>query len=206
MIGLPTETMDDVAGIAELGQKVVNAFYSNPNKPKGRGVSVTLSASSFVPNALYPVSVGARRTHPAAARKAAPSGAVGQDAENHLQLPRCGHQLFGGCVCTRRPPPGQGDSAGVAARLQDGRLGSVLRLDKWMQAFRDCGLDPAFYASRQRPMDEVFPWDHIGCGTRKEHLKREWERSREAAITPDCMHQCAGCGASALLKGGKCHV
>ena len=78
--------------------------------------------------------------------------------------------------------------------------------DKWMQAFRDCGLDPAFYASRQRPMDEVFPWDHIGCGTRKEHLKREWERSREAAITPDCMHQCAGCGASALLKGGKCHV
>lgn len=78
--------------------------------------------------------------------------------------------------------------------------------DKWMQAFRDCGLDPEFYASRQRPMDEVFPWDHIGCGTRKEHLKREWERSREAAITPDCMHQCAGCGASALLKGGKCHV
>ena len=58
----------------------------------------------------------------------------------------------------------------------------------------------------QRPMDEVFPWDHIGCGTRKEHLKHEWERSREAAITPDCMHQCAGCGASALLKGGKCHV
>jgi len=55
-------------------------------------------------------------------------------------------------------------------------------------------------------MDEVFPWDHIGCGTRKEHLKREWERSREAVITPDCMHQCAGCGASALLKGGKCRV
>ena len=78
--------------------------------------------------------------------------------------------------------------------------------EKWMQAFRDCGLDPEFYASRQRPLDEVFPWDHIGCGTRKEHLKREWKRSREAEITPDCMHQCAGCGASALLKGGKCHV
>ena len=78
--------------------------------------------------------------------------------------------------------------------------------EKWIQAFHDCGLDPEFYASRQRPMDEVFPWDHIGCGTRKEHLKREWERSREAVITPDCMHQCAGCGASALLKGGKCRV
>ena len=73
-------------------------------------------------------------------------------------------------------------------------------------SFSDCGLVPAFYASRQRPLDEVFPWDHIGCGTRKEHLKREWELSREAAVTPDCMQKCAGCGANALLKGGKCCV
>ena len=58
----------------------------------------------------------------------------------------------------------------------------------------------------QRPMDEVFPWDHIGCGTTKEHLKREWERSRRAEPTPSCLEKCAGCGATGLLKGCACSV
>jgi hypothetical protein len=78
--------------------------------------------------------------------------------------------------------------------------------DKWMAAFQACGIDPTFYTLRQRPLDEIFPWDHIGCGTTKEHLKAEWQRAREARVTPDCMQQCAGCGASRLLEGGMCHV
>ncbi|MBR7150144.1 MAG: B12-binding domain-containing radical SAM protein, partial [Oscillospiraceae bacterium] len=79
-------------------------------------------------------------------------------------------------------------------------------LEKWYAAFEACGLDPAFYASRVRPLEEMFPWDHIGCGTTKEHLKREWLRSRKAEPTVDCMQKCAGCGANALLEGGKCCV
>ena len=90
-------------------------------------------------------------------------------------------------------------------RLQNGWLGGLL-LTGQVEAFRACGLDPAFYANRQRPLDEVFPWDHIGCGTSKEHLKREWERSRRAEPTPSCLEQCAGCGAASLMKGCACHV
>ena len=79
----------------------------------------------------------------------------------------------------------------------------LFNYDTWMQAFADCGLDPEFYASRQRPLDEVFPWDHIGCGTDKRHLIREWQRSRSAEITPDCMQNCAGCGSESFVGRGE---
>ena len=75
--------------------------------------------------------------------------------------------------------------------------------EKWIQAFRDCGLDPEFYASRQRPMDEVFPWDFIDIGVTRKFLRREWDRAMEEKVTPNCRMQCSGCGA-ARWGGGVC--
>ena len=76
--------------------------------------------------------------------------------------------------------------------------------ERWLQAFADCGIDPAFYANREIPTDAVLPWDHIDVGVRKAHLLRERERAYRAELSPDCRKQCSACGAAALLTEGKC--
>ncbi len=205
MMGLPTETNDDLDGILDICRKVAFCWRENTQN-RARGVRITASASCFVPKPQTPFQ---------------------WDAQDTLETLREKQEYLRSIMKTKNVTFNWHDAKtsvleGVIAR-GDRRQGKAIYLawqrgckfdgwdqlfdfDKWMQAFADCGLDPAFYASRQRPMDEVFPWDHIGCGTRKAHLMQEWEKSREAAPTLDCMQKCAGCGANALLEGGKCHV
>ena len=73
--------------------------------------------------------------------------------------------------------------------------------DKWQQAFRDCGVDPDFYTLRERPEDELFPWDFIDIGVTKRFLRREWDRAMEGVVTPNCLEQCSGCGAGSYGCG-----
>lgn len=205
MMGLPTETNDDLDGILDICRKVAFCWRENTQN-RARGVRITASASCFVPKPQTPFQ---------------------WDAQDTLETLREKQEYLRSIMKTKNVTFNWHDAKtsvleGVIAR-GDRRQGKAIYLawqrgckfdgwdqlfdfDKWMQAFADCGLNPAFYASRQRPMDEVFPWDHIGCGTRKAHLVQEWEKSREAAPTLDCMQKCAGCGANALLEGGKCHV
>ena len=77
--------------------------------------------------------------------------------------------------------------------------------DRWMAALEKCGVDPAFYTTRERSADEAFPWDHINMGVTKRHLRRELELCYAGTLSPDCRHGCVGCGAAAL-NGGKCDV
>ena len=205
MIGLPTETSEDLDGISEICKKVAYCWRMNTNN-RARGVKITASASCFVPKPQTPFQ---------------------WDAQNTLAMLRGKQDYMKQIMKTKNVTYNWHDvqtsvMEGVIAR-GDRRQGKAIYLawqrgckfdgwdqlfnyDTWMQAFADCGLDPEFYASRQRPLDEVFPWDHIGCGTNKQHLIREWQRSRGAEITPDCMQSCAGCGSNCLLEGGKCCV
>jgi len=75
---------------------------------------------------------------------------------------------------------------------------------RWMEAFEECGIDPAFYANREHPVDSILPWDMIDVGVRKSHLIREREQCYASCLTTDCRRQCAACGAAAFLKGGRC--
>lgn len=205
MIGLPTETSEDLDGISEICKKVAYCWRMNTNN-RARGVKITASASCFVPKPQTPFQ---------------------WDAQNTLAVLRGKQEYMRKIMKTKNVTYNWHDAKtsvmeGVIAR-GDRKQGKAIYLawqrgckldgweqffdfDKWIQAFEDCGLNPDFYASRQRPMEEVFPWDHIGCGTSKNHLKREWEHSRNADITPDCMKKCVGCGANALLEGGHCCV
>ena len=205
MMGLPTETYEDLDGISDICKKVAYCWRENtPNR--ARGVRITASASCFVPKPQTPFQWDAQDTLETFREKQAHLKVVMKTKNVTYNWHDAETSVLEGVIA--RGDRRQGKAILLAWQRgckMDG-WDQCFDFEKWMQAFRDCGLDPEFYASRQRPLDEVFPWDHIGCGTRKEHLKREWERSREAEITPDCMHQCAGCGASALLKGGKCHV
>ncbi len=204
MIGLPTETMDDVAGIAQLGQAVVDEYYKNPDKPKGRSVNVTVSASSFVPKAFTPFQ---------------------WEPQDTIELLHEKQQHLKNSVTTRKITCNYHQAhtsfmEGVFAR-GDRRLGAVLveaqkrgckmdgwsecfDYDKWMQIFADLGVDPTFYNQRRRSFDEILPWDHIDMGIKKSFLLEECKRAYENAITPDCKQKCSACGAT-CFKGGLCY-
>lgn len=203
MIGLPTETEDDVRGIADLGQKVVNTYYNCENRPKGKGVSVTLSTSSFVPKPFTPF-----QWEP-------------QDTEEALKAKQ---HIVKESINTKKITYNYHDSStsfleAVFAR-GDRRLCKVMELafergfhfdgwsdcfnlEKWLGLFKECGIEPEFYANRRRSFDEVLPWDHIDYGVTKEFLINECKKAYNEQTTANCRQKCSNCGAN-KWKGGVC--
>ena len=199
MMGLPTETLEDIEGIAQTAQRVVELFYQNPNRPKGKSVQVSISVACFVPKPHTPFEF------------------VPQDTQEALQKKQQ-HLLHS--VKSRKISVSYHDSRtsfleAVFAK-GDRRLGAVLleafrrgcyfdsweehfRFDTWMQVFRDMGVDPAFYANRALGFDETLPWDHLDYGVTKQYLIREYEKAMQARTTQPCNRACAGCGANNLL-------
>ncbi len=203
MTGLPTETLEDIAGIAVLAQKIVNCYYQNPDKPKGKAVNVSVSASCFVPKPFTPFQW--------------------EPQDTMAQLEQKQRHLVEN-VTTKKVSLSWHDAKtsyleAVLAR-GDRRLGAVLLeafrrgfnldawsehfdFDAWMDCFKTVGLDPDFYACRRRPYDEVFPWDHLDFGVNKTFLMEENKRAHQSVTTPNCREQCAHCGAT-CFKGGLC--
>ncbi len=203
MLGLPTETYDDVAGIADLAQKVVNEFYKNPDKPKGKGVQVSISVSSFVPKPFTPFQWEAQDTMDELISK-----------QNHLLS-----SVKTKKVSVSYHKVNISFLEGVFAR-GDRRLCNVIEyawrngckfdswddnflFDVWLDAFEKCGVDPLFYSSRKREYTEILPWDHLDYGIRKDFLIKESKKAYENETTPHCKIKCAGCGTN-MLNGGKC--
>ena len=203
MIGLPTETLDDVAGIAQLGQRVVDEYYRLPDRPKGKGVQVSISASSFVPKPFTPFQWEPQDTQEMLAEK-----------QEHLMASVTTKKIKISTHTTQTS-----FMEGVLAR-GDRRLSKVIELawkkgckfdswddqfkyDMWMEAFDEAGLDPKFYANRRRNFDEILPWDHLDYGISKKFLINENKKAHESITTPHCRIQCAGCGSN-KLNGGKC--
>lgn len=203
MMGLPTETLEDVAGIAELAQKVVNEFYHNPDKPKGKGVTVSVSVASFVPKPFTPFQWEPQDTMEQLAEK-----------QKHLM-----ENVHTGKIRVSWHQPHTSFLEGVFAR-GDRKLCDVLeeawkrgckfdgwdeffRFDAWMQAFEDCGIDPAFYANRRREFSELLPWEHLDYGIRRAFLEEENRKAHESVTSPNCRQKCSACGA-ARLNGGHC--
>lgn len=203
MIGLPTETDDDVIGINQLSQKVVNEFYNNPDKPKGKGVNVSAGVSSFVPKPCTPFQWEPQDTRKELKRK------------QQLLLETCTSKK----ITFRFHNTDLTFLEGVFAR-GDRNLCDVIEtayrngckfdswddkfnFDAWMNAFESCGISTEFYANRRRSYDEILPWDHINSGVKKSFLISENEKAKNAETTGHCRQQCAGCGSN-LLNGGKC--
>lgn len=204
MIGLPTETEEDIRGIADLAQAVVDEFYHNENKPKGKGVNVSVSVASLVPKPFTPF-----QWEP-------------QDRPDTLIEKQ---NFLISCVKTRkvsvsRHVPWTSFLEGVFAR-GDRRLCDVIEAawrkgckfdsweehldrEKWMDSFAENGIDPFFYTARRRSFDEVLPWDHMDYGVTKKFLIRENEKAHRGETTASCREKCAGCGA-ARLNGGVCN-
>lgn len=203
MIGLPTETDEDIRGIAELSQMVVGLYYSNPDRPKGKTVNVSASASTFVPKPFTPFQWEPQDTIEEIHRKQK----VLQSSVTSRKVSLSWHEAdtsFLEAVFAR------GDRRLGRVLLKAHELGcrfdgwnEFFKLSVWMEAFELCGVDPAFYANRRRSFDEILPWDHLDYGITKQFLIREREKAGRAETTPNCREKCAGCGAAALT-GGKC--
>ena len=205
MLGLPTETYDDVAGIAELAQKVVNEFYRNPDKPKGKGVQVSISVASFVPKPFTPFQWEAQDTIEELMSK-----------QNHLLS-----SVKTKKISVSYHKVNISFLEGVMAR-GDRKLCDVIEtawrsgckfdswddnflFDVWLESFEKCGVDPLFYNSRKREYTEILPWDHLDYGIRKEFLIKESKKAYESETTPHCRIKCAGCGSN-MINGGECHA
>ena len=204
MLGLPTETDEDVLGIADLAARVMHAWRESAAN-KQRGVRITVSTSWFVPK-------------PHTAFQWEPQISK-EEYERRVKLLR-------EAITTKTVTYNWHDSdtsflEAVLAR-GDRRMCKVLEtawrkgakldaweeyfsLDRWLEAFEECGLDPHFYANRQRQKDEIMPWSMISSGVTKAYLWRELQQAKAGVTTPDCRTHCNGCGAN-LMVGGTCHV
>ncbi|MBQ4073708.1 MAG: TIGR03960 family B12-binding radical SAM protein [Clostridia bacterium] len=195
MMGLPTETDEDLQGIGHLAQKVVGAYYRQPKEKRSKnGLKVTCSTAVFVPKPFTPFQWAAQDTIEMVHEKQAA-------LRQYLKL-KCVNfnwhesELSMLEACVARGDRRLGDVIYTAWK-KGCRLDSWnehFKFDLWMDAFRECGLDPAFYAHRERPYEELLPWQFIDAGVSQEYLKRENEKAKAGITTKDCRKGCNGCG------------
>jgi radical SAM family uncharacterized protein len=205
MIGLPTETDDDIRAIADLAERILDLFYANPDRPKGRAPQIGISAGTFVPKPFTPFQFVAQ-----------PSGEeIARRARLLKSLIRSKKKI----TVNTAPYPLSLLEAVIARG--DRRIGAVIynawikgckfdawdehfRFDKWVDAFNECGINPAFYAGREREVHEIMPWEHLDYYVSKSFLVREYEKSQGGEVTPDCRTSCGGCGiAHCPVSGGR---
>lgn len=203
MMGLPTETMEDIEGIANLGMQVIHTFYKNPNRQKGTGVQVNISCASFIPKPFTPFQ---------------------WESEDNMESLKAKQKHLLESIPTKKIKVSFHETPtslieGVLAR-GDRRLNAVIldaykngctfdswddrfNFDGWMNAFEKNNIDPHFYTQRQRDFSELLPWDHLDYGVSRKFLEKENLKAHENKTTPHCRIKCSGCGAN-RLNGGNC--
>ncbi|MBR7070573.1 MAG: TIGR03960 family B12-binding radical SAM protein [Clostridia bacterium] len=201
MMGLPTETDDDIRGIADLAQRIVDEYYHLENRVKGKAVAVSISVANFVPKPFTPFEFEPQITREEMLRRQQ----VLRDSIHSKKIQFSWHESK------------TSQLEGVFAR-GDRRLGAVLEkafqngcrldgwdecfsLEKWQDAFAACNLSPDFYTTRQRSYEEISPWSHLDYGVTKKFLISENRLAHAGVPTPNCREKCAGCGAASFGEG-----
>lgn len=207
MLGQPTETVEDMEGIALLSEKIAEAYYDIPKDQRNGKVQVVASSSFFVPKPFTPFQWARMCTKEEFLERANIVRGKFREMKNFKSLKYNWHEAELTVL------------EGVLAR-GDRRVGPVIeeaykngaifdswseffKNEIWMDAFKTCGVDIDFYTTRERSLDELFPWDFIDAGVTKEFLKREWQQALNGEVTPNCRQKCSGCGAMGF-GGGVC--
>lgn len=204
MLGLPTETDDDIRGIAELAEKICDMYYENPNRQRGRNIQISISCATFVPKPFTPFEFEPQATEAEIKHK--------QDIllSSIRSRKRISVSWSKYRVSVMEAVLARGDRR-LGAVIYDAWQGGCkfdswdehYKYDVWMQAMAKNGLDTDFYACRHRDFDELFPWDHLDYFVDKSFLIRENKTAHTAVTTPNCREKCAGCGVSRCM-GGAC--
>ncbi len=203
MIGLPTEQEEDLKGIAELGNQVAKLYYDMPKESRAGRLTVTLSASCFVPKPFTPFQWMAQDKLETFEEKQRVVKAAVKDRAVKFNYHDAHTSFLEGVVA-------RGDRRLGEALIRTWEKGSKFDgwqeyfvYENWMSAFEELGIDPYFYASRERSYDEILPWDFIDIGVTKKFLMRENDKAVSGEVTPDCRNGCTGCGVNIdLFKGG----
>lgn len=208
MLGLPTETVEDMEGIPELSEKVAQVYYEIPKDQRNGRVQIVASSSFFVPKPFTPFQWARMCTKEEFIERAYIVKHKFREMLNAKSLKYNWHEadltILEGVLA-------RGDRKVGALIEEVYRQGALFdswseHFDNeiWMKAFETCGLDPDFYTIRERSLDEVFPWDFIDSGVSKDFLRREWQQAINELETPNCRQRCSGCGAK-KYEGGVCY-
>ncbi len=207
MLGLPTETEEDMKGIAYLSEKIAERYYEIPKDKRNGKCQITASSSFFVPKPFTPFQWASMNTKEEFIEKARLVKRTVMEQLNQKSIKYNYHEAD---VTVLEGVLARGDrkvSSVIYAAYKKGCLydswSEAFHNELWMEAFADCGIDLLFYTKRERSIDEIFPWDFIDTGVSKSFLLREWTKAQKEEITPNCRTACQGCGA-AVFGGGVC--
>ncbi len=207
MLGLPTETEEDMKGIAQLAEKIAERYYEVPRERRSGKCQIVASTSFFVPKPFTPFQWARMCTKEEFLHRAWVVNHEIKEQKNRKSIKYNWHEADVTVL------------EGILAR-GDRRIGPAIRRayekgclfdswsewfknDLWLEAFAECGVDMDFYTTRARALDEIFPWDFIEIGVSRAFLEREWKRAQEGVVTANCRQSCSGCGA-AVFGGGVC--
>ena len=207
MLGLPTETEEDMKGIAHLAEEIAKKYYEIPKEQRHGRCQIVVSTSFFVPKPFTPFQWAGMFRKEDYLEKAR---VVKEEIKAQLNQKSIKYNYHEADVTVLEGILARGDRR-IADVLENVyRKGAIFdawseffRYDVWMEAFQEEGIDPEFYTLRERPLDEIFPWDFISIGVSRKFLEKEWEKAKRGEVTPNCKVKCSGCGAAAY-KGGVC--
>ena len=205
MMGLPTETMEDVEGVYELAKAVIEEFYATPNHAKGRpGVAVSLS--TFIPKPFTPFEFEPQLDEAGVKERQAHLKSINNDRKIVISWSKYDLSLIEAVLA-------RGDRRTSKAIYAAWKKGCKLdgwdehfKFDKWKEAFEECGLDMAFYANRRRSYEEIAPWSHIDMLVSREFLIEENKRAHAGVTTPNCREKCSSCGVAKCVGGEICRA
>ncbi len=208
MLGLPTETEEDILGIAMLSDKIARLYYDLIPKEERRGkVSITASSSFFVPKPFTPFQWAAMGTKEEFLKKAHMVNDNMRSMLNHKSIKYNWHDGF---VSILEGAMARGDRRLSKVIIKAYEKGAcfdawteTFKEEPWIEAFKECGLSMEDYACRERSLDEILPWDFIDIGVSREFLEKEWIKAKNEEVTPNCREKCSGCGAM-CFHGGIC--
>ena len=207
MLGLPTETEDDMKAIAHLAEKIAKRYYEIPKEQRNGKCQIISSTSFFIPKPFTPLQWASMLNREDYIARANIVNHEMKAQLNHKSLKYNWHEAD---VTILEGVFARGDRRVGKALLEAYKLGCLydswgehFNYELWMQAFENTGVDIDFYNLRERDLDEILPWDFINIGVSKSFLKREWNNAMDGKVTPNCRKQCSGCGMS-IYKGGVC--
>ncbi|MDE7436215.1 MAG: TIGR03960 family B12-binding radical SAM protein [Lachnospiraceae bacterium] len=207
MLGLPTETEEDMRAIAELANEIAVRYYEIPKEARNGKCQITISTSFFVPKPFTPFQWARMYDKDSYLGRAKVVNDAVKEQLNRKSIKYNWHEAD---VTVLEGILARGDRRLSKALLKVYEKGGIFDAwteffdnSRWEEAFQECGIDTDFYTMRERSLDEVFPWDFIDAGVSRKFLEREWQRAREEQVTPNCRTMCQGCGA-AVFQGGVC--
>jgi radical SAM family uncharacterized protein len=205
MIGLPGETLEDIEGIARLGHKTVDTYYGVDKEIRDKNLKIVLSTASFVPKAFTPFQWIGQNTRETFKEKQ-------NYLKSHIKDRKISYSWHDSGVSFLEAVFARGDRrlGEVLLKAQEKGCrfdgwGEHFQFEKWMEAFDEAGIDPNFYATRDRDYEEILPWDFINIGVTKEFLMNENEKAKDALLTQFCREKCANCGIMSFKEGWRCN-